>query len=111
MAGAFLVEVAGTSMAPVLRPGDWVVATRGGRIRVGTVVVLAHPSRGMDLVKRVAGVPGDVVGGTRLDPGQFLVIGDNRSASTDGRVFGPVRRRDIEGVARIRYWPRPGLVR
>jgi signal peptidase I len=110
-AGAFRVEVAGTSMAPALRPGDWLVATRAGRVRPGGVVVLAHPSRGMDLVKRVAGVPGDVVRGSRLGPGEFLVVGDNRSRSTDGRAFGPVGRGAIEGVARFRYWPRPGLVR
>jgi signal peptidase I len=110
-AGAFRVEVAGTSMAPALQPGDWLVATRGGRIRLRQVVVLAHPAGGMDLVKRVAGLPGDVVKGNRLGPGEFLVVGDNRARSTDGRAFGPVRREAIEGVARFRYWPRPGLVR
>jgi signal peptidase I len=111
LAGVFRVEVAGSSMSPALRPGDWLVATRAGRIRSGKVVILAHPSTGMDLVKRVAAVPGQMVRGTRLGPGEFLVTGDNRSGSTDGRDFGPVHREAIEGVARFRYWPTPRRVR
>jgi signal peptidase I len=107
----FRVEVAGRSMEPTLRPGDWLLATRAGRVRRGTVVVLAHPGRSLDLVKRVAAVPGDEVDGRRLGPDEYLVVGDNRSWSTDGRAFGTVRRGAIEGVVRLRYRPRPGLVR
>lgn len=107
----FRVEVAGGSMAPSLRPGDWLVATRAGRIRRGSVVVLRHPERSLDLVKRVAAVPGDEVDGRTLGPGRYLVVGDDPEASTDGRAFGPVDRSTIEGVVRFRYWPRPGPVR
>jgi len=107
----FRMEVAGRSMEPTLLPGDWLLATKAGRVRRGTVVVLAHPRRSLDLVKRVAAVPGDEVDGTRLGPDEYLVVGDNRSWSTDGRVFGTVRRTAIEGVVRLRYRPRPGLVR
>jgi len=110
-AGAFRVEVAGRSMVPALRPGDWLVATRRGRISRGSVVVLAHPEEGLDLVKRVHGVPGDLVDGRPLGPDEYLVVGDNATASTDGRRFGPVHRRAIEGVVRARYWPSPGAVR
>jgi signal peptidase I len=107
----FRVEVAGGSMAPTLRDGDWLVATRRGRLRRGTVVVLAHPGRSLDLVKRVAGVPGDRVGDRALGSGEYLVVGDQPMASTDGRTFGPVPRSAIEGVVRFRYHPRPGLIR
>lgn len=110
-AGAFRVEVAGESMVPVLRPGDWLVVTRRGRVRRGSVVVLAHPGRPLDLVKRVRGIPGDRVGGRVLGTDEYLVVGDNDPASSDGRGFGPVPRRAIEGVVRFRYWPDPGLVR
>ena len=110
-AGAFRVEVAGGSMVPTLRPGDWLVATRRGRIRRGSVVVLAHPDRPLDLVKRVHGAPGDLVDGRLLGSDEYLVVGDNPAASTDGRRFGPVPRRAIEGVVRARYWPNPGPVR
>jgi len=33
------------------------------------------------------------------------VRGDNPDASTDSRVFGPVRRRAVIGRAVYRYWP------
>lgn len=107
----FRVEVAGRSMEPSLRPGDWLLATRTGRISRGSVVVLAHPGRHFDLVKRVAAAPGDVVDGRVLGPDEYLVIGDNRGESTDGRAFGTVPREAIEGVVRFRYRPRPGPVR
>lgn len=107
----FRVEVAGSSMEPTLRAGDWLVATRRGRVRRGCVVVLAHPERPLDLVKRVAAVPGDEVDGKRLGPDEYLVAGDNPQASMDGRDFGTVPRRAIEGVVRFRYHPRPGPVR
>ena len=92
-------------------PGDWLLATRLGRIGRGTVVVLAHPDRRLDLVKRVAATPCDVVDGRVLGPDEYLVVGDNREASTDGRTFGSVPREAIEGVVRFRYRPRPGPVR
>lgn len=109
-AGAFRVEVAGESMVPALGPGDWLVATRRGRIRRGSVVVLSHPNRPLDLVKRVHAVPGQVVDGRVLGSDEYLVVGDNETASTDGRNFGPVPRGTIQGVVRFRYWPDPGPV-
>jgi nickel-type superoxide dismutase maturation protease len=107
----FRVEVAGGSMTPTLRDGDWLVATRRGRVRRGSVVVVRHPGRSLDLVKRVAGVPGDRVGDRTLGPGEYLVVGDHPSASTDGRTFGTVGPEAIEGVVRFRYRPRPRLIR
>ena len=106
----FRVEVVGRSMEPTLRPGDWLVATRGGRVRRGSVVVLSHPDRPLDLVKRVSAIPGDAVEGGRMQASQYLVVGDNVSRSTDGRTFGTVQRRAIEGVVRFRYRPLPGRV-
>jgi signal peptidase I len=107
----FRVEVSGSSMQPTLRSGDWLIATRAGRIRRGAIVVLSHPDRRMDLVKRVSAIPGDVVDGRPLGAAEYLVAGDNTSASTDGRAFGAVTREAIEGVVRWRYHPRSGPVR
>jgi signal peptidase I len=107
----FRVEVAGSSMEPTLMPGDWLLATRTGHIGRGSVVVLAHPGRHLDLVKRVAATPGDVVDGRMLGADEYLVVGDNSGESTDGRAFGTVPREAIEGVVRFRYRPRPGPVR
>ena len=107
----FRVEVAGRSMMPTLRPGDWLLATRFGRIQRGSVVVLRHPGEALDLVKRVRACPGDEVEGRILGRDEFLVVGDNEQASTDGRSFGAVPREAIEGVVRFRYHPDPGRVR
>jgi signal peptidase I len=97
-------------MEPTLRPGDFLVAVRPARVRRGDVVVVAHPGRDLELVKRVAAVPGDESGGEPLAEDHYLLMGDNPSMSTDGRSFGPVASGSIAGVVRFRYWPRPGLV-
>jgi nickel-type superoxide dismutase maturation protease len=103
---AFTVEVEGRSMSPTLEPGDWLIAVRAGTIERGDMVVLRHPSRGMELVKRVAAVPGE----QGLEPDRYLVVGDNPEESTDGRAFGPVERSAIAGVVVARYRPRPRLL-
>ena len=49
------VAVVEESMTPALRPGDWLIAWRTGRVRPGQVVLAWHPQRpGFLLVKRVA---------------------------------------------------------
>jgi type IV secretory pathway protease TraF len=78
------------------------------------VVVIRHPGRrGFEIDKRVAFLPGQTVEGIRLGPDDWWVIGDDPTASTDSRTFGPVHRSQIAGIARLRYWPpgRVGLVR
>ncbi|HUF85072.1 MAG TPA: signal peptidase I [Acidimicrobiia bacterium] len=35
----------------------------------------------------------------------YLVLGDNRDQSKDGRVFGPIRESDIIGRVFVRIWP------
>ena len=37
--------------------------------------------------------------------GEYLVFGDNRSHSRDGREFGPIKRESIVGKAFFKYWP------
>lgn len=103
---AFAVEVAGRSMEPTLQPGDWLVAVRAGTIERGDLVVVRHPTRDLELVKRVAGLPGE----GDLGPDRYLVVGDNPEESTDGRAFGPVERSAIAGVVVARYRPRPRLL-
>ena len=103
---AFTVEVTGRSMVPTLAPGDWLIAIRAGPIRRGDVVVVRHPDRGLELVKRVAALPGEEGAG----PDRYLVIGDNPEGSTDGRSFGPVPRSAIAGLVVARYRPRPRVL-
>jgi nickel-type superoxide dismutase maturation protease len=101
-------EVSGSSMAPALRPGDWIIVDRRayrGRLPLRGDVVLARdprdPSR--ELVKRVG----------RVDlHGNAWLLGDNEAESTDSRTFGLVPSVAIVGRVRWRYWPgMPALVR
>ncbi|HEX9235647.1 MAG TPA: S26 family signal peptidase [Actinomycetota bacterium] len=105
----FPVAVDGLSMAPLVLPGDYLIAVRG-RVGRGSLVVLEHPRRpGLEMVKRVAGVPGDDVNGRQLGPGEYWVTGTGE-ASTDSRSLGPIAGEAIRGVVRFRYWP-PGRIR
>jgi nickel-type superoxide dismutase maturation protease len=103
----FRVEIAGSSMEPSLRPGDWALAVPARRLRPGNVVVVQHPLRpGLEIVKRIVAGPGDVApDGRVLTAAQWWVEGDDSAASTDSRQFGPVHRESIRAVIRAIYWP------
>lgn len=89
-------EVAEESMQPTLRPGDYLVAVGGLRIRPGDVVIFEHPRRrDFFLVKRVTELAGD----------RAIVLSDNPAVTrADSRSFGPV---PLRGMLRVvfRYWP------
>lgn len=40
-----------------------------------------------------------------LGPDEYLPLGDNTTASLDGRYFGPVKQENIVGPAFMVYWP------
>ncbi len=98
------VAVAGASMEPTLRDGDWLVCRRVVRssdVRAGDVVVLERPDRpGLLVVKRVV----------RREGHGWWVEGDNAVASDDSRLFGPVAEPFVLARVLARYWPRPGRV-
>ena len=99
------VRVTGISMVPTLRPGDLLAVRfpQGREPRVGQVVVASTDRR--ELVKRVVAVPGERFRDGVLGEDEFWLEGDNTRSSTDSRAIGPVHRRDIMGVVRMRYWP------
>lgn len=41
---------------------------------------------------------------TTVEPGRYLVLGDNRDFSKDSRVWGTVRNSEIKGPAFVLYW-------
>jgi nickel-type superoxide dismutase maturation protease len=90
----FIRRIVGKSMAPRLKPGRLVLATRFHRhLKPGQVVILEHAGR--EKIKRIE----------RIDPdkGQLFVIGDNLDASSDSRHFGWITQKDVRGRV---FWPR-----
>ncbi len=87
-------------MHPTLKPGDGLVALRGGRIKSGQLRVFPDPLLSTRyLVKRVGGVRRSVSGAT------FEALSDNAGAAgvTDSREFGWVpAARSYRVVWRVR---------
>ena len=94
MLGFTAVCIAGPSMEPALRSGDWWIVRTFGPIRPGAIVLLRHPRRPDLLVVKRA---------TREEPGGWWVEGDNAASSDDSRTFGAVRRDLLIGALVVRY--------
>ncbi|MDY6867764.1 MAG: signal peptidase I [Chloroflexota bacterium] len=116
-----IIIVSGYSMAPTYRNGQVLLMKRfGGKYEYGDIVILKRSDQ-KDFVKRIIGLPGDVINlkegkimrnGIELTPytcdedvsvtyalgeGDYFVIGDNYKDSTDSRQFGPVTRDNLLG--------------
>ena len=92
------VRVEGESMAPALRPGDWLLVRRGVTPRVGDVVVARLPTDPDRLiVKRVA---------WRAPEGWWLESDNQRAPGRrDSWDFGAVPDELLVGRVVLRYWP------
>lgn len=79
-------------MLPHYRHGEYLLGLRWFRPRVGRVVIARHQD-GKPLLKRIA----------KLDADRAWIMGDNVTASTDSRHFGPLRREQLEAaiIARL----------
>ncbi len=130
------VLVDGFSMNPTLNHGEFVLVNRLAykfdSPHYGDIIVFHSPRNpGQDLIKRVIGLPGDVirvnngevfVNGAKLtEPyiasaplyevewivpeDRLFVLGDNRNNSNDSHEWGPVPLKNIIGKAVLVYWP------
>ena len=135
------VKVEGTSMMPALSDQERIFVNKFiyrfgiGQIERGDMVVFWYPGDpSKSYIKRIIGLPGDVVTidrGTVLvngrtlredyvpreyrdygsmsarvvEPETYFVLGDHRNSSNDSRNWGLVPRKDIYGKAVFIYWP------
>ncbi|MEO8594704.1 MAG: signal peptidase I [Candidatus Solibacter sp.] len=135
------VKVEGTSMMPTLTDQERIFINKFtyhfglGSIERGDMVVFWFPlDPSKSYIKRVIGVPGDVVSidagqvfvngqslvesyvpedyhdrvsweEHRVPDGEYFVLGDHRSSSSDSRTWGFVKRDAIYGKAVFVYWP------
>jgi signal peptidase I len=135
------VKVEGTSMMPGLVDQERIFVNKFiyrlgiGEIRRGDLVVFWYPfDQSKSYIKRVIGLPGDVVSINRgavlingqpldenyvpkeyrdtfsmlpksVDPDHFFVLGDHRNSSNDSRNWGLVPRSCVYGEAVFVYWP------
>src|ERR1035438_9234474 len=145
IAGVFIVflyqpvKVEGTSMMPQLVDQERIFINKFvykfETIQQGDVVVFWYPlDPSKSYIKRVIGLPGDVVrisGGkvlvngqvlrepyvapeyfdrqsyppVQVEPDHYFVMGDHRNSSNDSRAWGTVARNYIYGKAVLVYWP------
>jgi signal peptidase I len=145
IAGVFIiflyqpVKVEGTSMMPQLVDQERIFINkfvyRIETIQQGDVVVFWYPlDPSKSYIKRVIGLPGDVVRisagkvlvngkvlkepyvapeyfdrqsypPVQVEPDHYFVMGDHRNSSNDSRAWGTVARNYIYGKAVLVYWP------
>lgn len=124
------VRVDGTSMNKTLKDGELLLLYRLAKIDRYDVVVLDLENEDL-IIKRVIGMPGETVeiknnkiyindkeinddyayGETSdyekitLEKDEYFLLGDNRIVSKDSRVFGPVKKENIEGKTIVRFFP------
>ncbi|MBK7645515.1 MAG: signal peptidase I [Planctomycetes bacterium] len=129
--------VRGSSMSPGIHDGDRILVNHLSYllepVKRGDIVVLRYPlDPRLDYIKRVIGLPGDLVvirGGfvsvngevieepyisepdprgdmvVRVTSEHYFVMGDNRPHSSDSREFGQVPRENLVGKVDLRIWP------
>jgi len=130
------VRVENISMEPTLYPGELILVSKLaytlGEPRHGDVVIFHAPNNpGEDYIKRIIGIPGDLVeiangevrvngvllnepyisaapvytGTWIVEDDKLFVLGDNRNSSSDSHAWGFVPLDEVIGKALCVYWP------
>lgn len=85
------IRVEGNSMLPDLKNGDGILIDPDAKIAEGDIVLAKHPfKKSVIILKRLAEIDQN---------GNYFLIGDNRSESTDSRTFGAISVKHILGKA------------
>jgi nickel-type superoxide dismutase maturation protease len=86
-------KISGTSMTPTIAASEYVLVNRlaylFGNPKINDIIALRDPRDGKILTKRI----------TKKLEDKYFVEGDNKTFSTDSRVFGWIKKRDIIGKA------------
>jgi signal peptidase I len=130
-------RVVGTSMEPNLHTGEYLIVDKISyhlsAPQRGDVIVFEPPvSAEGDYVKRVIGLPGELVevqnglvlingkpitepyvvrpasysmDARRVGPDELFVLGDNRNMSSDSHSWGMLPMDKVVGKALVSYWP------
>ena len=136
-AGVQNFRIEGYSMEPNFHDGQYLLVSKLDYVvrspQRGDVIVFNAPkSPERDFIKRVIGLPGEMVeiragkvlingqamqenfklnqgsysyGPTKVGDDQLFVLGDNRNNSSDSHSWGMLPMKDIIGKAWITYWP------
>lgn len=85
------IRVEGDSMLPNLKNGDGILIDADAKISVGDIILAKHPfKKSVIILKRL----------TEIDQnGNYFLVGDNPSESSDSRTFGALSAKHILGKA------------
>jgi len=92
-----------------------IIGLSGETIEIGDNKVIIYSQQGSQILDETdylssnTQTPGEVR--VSLDEGEFFVLGDNRSVSSDSRRWGALKRENIIGKVFIRAWPFTALAR
>lgn len=131
--GIRFFKVVSSSMEPTLNIEDKIISEKTENIKRKDIVVLYAPTGKREvLVKRVIGLPGEKI---KIEDGyvyidgkileepyimekpvyeleeieipfdSYFLLGDNRNASEDSSIWGPVNKKNIIGKVILRYSP------
>lgn len=87
--------IKGNSMMPALKSGDCVIFNPEIEPKIGDIILFHHPFiQNLKVVKRISEITAE---------GNFIVLGDNPSESTDSRSYGAILAKDVLGVAVCKF--------